>query len=317
MFRFGIIGVGAVGELHKQALIAHPECKLTAICDLNQVKAVELAENTDSNIYSDYKEMQEKENLDAVIVNLPHYLHKDVSVYFLERKVAVLVEKPMAISVEECEDMITASKNNNTPIAIGHCQRYIPAIREAKKLVEEKRLGKLCSFTETRNTNYFNNRSEWFLDKKLSGGGIVINYGAHSLDKILYITGLEIEKVTAVGSNFLTEHNVEASAQLLMQLSGGASASVTYCGCRVPNCQDVALYFTDGVAELKEGELWISEGGAPYVKVDCSGVDVNFMKSQLIEFVKLLKGEENECATPEYGKTIISVLEKAFEQISI
>lgn len=317
MFKFGIIGVGAVGELHKEALMAHQECELTAICDLNQVRAVELAENTNANIYSDYKEMQEKENLDAVIVNLPHYLHKDVSVYFLEHKVAVLIEKPMAISVEECEAMITASQKHSTPLAVGHCQRYYQAYRELKKIIEEKRLGKLCSITETRNCNYFNNRPEWFLDRKLSGGGILINFGAHSLDKILYMTGLEIEKVTAIGSNFLTNHNVEASAQLLMQLSEGVSATITHCGCHVPICQNSAFYFTNGVAELRRWDLWISEGGAPYVKVDCGNPDINIMEGQLIEFVKLLKGEENECATPEYGKTIISVLESAFEQISI
>lgn len=317
MFKFGIIGVGAVGALHKEALTVHPECELVAICDLNEEKALQLSEGTKAHIYSDYKKMQVNENLDAVIVNLPHHLHKDVTIYFLEHKVAVLVEKPMAISVEECDAMISASKNNNTPLAVGHCQRYMPYVRKLKEIVEEKRLGKLCCVSETRNCNYFNNRPEWFLDKKRSGGGILVNFGAHSLDKILYMTGLEIQGVTAIGNNFITDHDVEATAQLLIQLSDGVSASVTHCGCRVQNCQNSTFYFTNGVAEIRGWELWISEGGAPYEQIDCGDLEGNFMEDQLIEFVKLLKGEENECASPEYGKTIISVLEQAFEQISL
>ena len=317
MFKFGIIGVGAVGKLHKEAIMSHPECELTAVCDLEESRAKHLSEGTGARIYFDYKVMQDNEKLDAVIINLPHHLHKDVSVYFLERNVAVLVEKPMGNSVEECNAMIAAAEQSGTALAVGHVQRYLPSLRELKKIVNEKRLGRLCSITEVRNWDYFNNRPEWFLDKKRSGGGILMNFGAHSLDKLFYITGLGVEQITAIGNNFMTSHDVEASAQLLIKLTGGVSASITHCGCHVPGCQETTFYFTKGAVQVRGWELWISEGGNPYVKIDCGDLDINFMEDQLREFVKYLKGEEHECATAEYGRNIISVLEKAFRQISI
>ncbi len=316
MIKIGIIGVGAVGGMHKDAILVHPECELAAVCNRTLARAEELAKGTSARAYSDYKAMQESEKLDAVIINLPHHLHKDVSIYFLERGVAVLVEKPMANTVEECDAMIAAAKKSGAVFAVGHVQRYIASFRALKEIVQEERLGKLCSITEVRNANYFNpNRSAWFFDKKQAGGGLLMNFGAHTLDKLFYITGRKVKSVTAFGGNFLNDHNVEAHAQLLLDLGNGVSAAVTHIGCLVPGESKSAFYFTGGVAEVRGWDLWISEGGKPFEPVDCGDLDINFMEPQLSEFVKLLKGEENEMVSPEYGRDVIAVLEQAFNQI--
>ncbi len=316
MIKFAIIGVGAMGKAHKEAILAHPDCELVAICNRTLEKAEELAAGTNARTYTDYKAMQEAEKLDAVIVNLPHHLHKDVSIYFLNLGIAVLVEKPMANTVEECDAMITAAEKSGAVLAIGHCQRYLPPFREVKKIIAEERLGKLCSITEVRNANYFNpNRPAWFFDKKQAGGGLLMNFGAHTMDKIFYMTGRKVKKVTAIGGNFINDHNVEAHAQLLLDLGDGVSAVVTHNGCLVPNEQNSALYFTGGAVEVRGWDLWISEGGKPFEPMDCGDSDIRFIESQLFEFVKLLNGEENEMVGPEYSRDVIEVLEQAFAQI--
>lgn len=314
MIKIGIVGVGSVGILHKKAIDAHPECELAAVCNRTESRAVALAEGTNARTYSDYKVMQEQEDLDAVIVNLPHDMHKDVSIYFLEHKVAVLVEKPMANSVEECDAMIAAAKKSGTALAVGHVQRYLGFNRELKKLVQNGRLGKLCAIIENRSCDYFTDRPAWFLDKKQSGGGILMNYGAHSMDKILYTTGLSIEKVSAVTSNFLTDDNVEATAQLLLTLSGGVSAVLTHCGCHIPSIQETTFYFTEGAAQARGWELWVSEKGGEYTQVDCGDISKNFMEDQIEEFVKFLKEEPSEIVTAEYARDVICALETAYKQ---
>ena len=316
MLKIGIVGAGAIGESHKNAIMNNPQCSLVAVCDLDVEKAKILAEGTVANIYTDYMQMQESENLDAVILNLPHFLHKDVSVYFLKNKIAVLVEKPMANSVAECEEMITAAEESNVPLGIGHIQKYYKCYTEFRKIVDSGELGKFCHMTETRNIDYFTNRPLWFLDKNKSGGGIVMNYAAHTLDKLFYVLDSEIVSVTAVGNNFYTDVNVEASAQVLLKFSDGSSASLTYCGCKVPQQYETYFYFTNGVAKIIANKLYISKNGNDFEEVELIDKQSVF-DTQLSEFVKLINGEESQLVNPNYGKRIIGVIEKIYSQFDM
>lgn len=315
MIRIGMVGAGAIGPYHKRAILANEECELTAVCDIVEKNAQAIAEGTAARVYTDYKVMQESENLDAVILNLPHFLHKDISIYFLERKVAVLVEKPMALNVAECDAMIEAAEKNGTVFAIGHVQRYMPCYRKLKELYEAGALGKFCAMTEVRNCDYFTNRPHWFVEKAKSGGGIVMNYCAHTLDKMYYTLGAKVEKITAYGSNFLNDEDVEATAQVFLQLDNGGSTSFTFSGCKVPNQYEINFYFTNGAAKIEGGSiLWLSQNGEPFHKVELDYND-EFITFQLEEFVKLMKGEPSEVVTPEYGREVIRVLEEIFRQI--
>lgn len=314
MIKIGIVGAGAICTMHKQAIEKNPDCVMAAVCDLAIEKAQKAVEGTEARAYTDYKDMAEKEELDAVILNLPHFLHKDVTIYFLEKKIAVLVEKPMAITTEECDAMAEASRKSGAPLAIGHVQKYHACYKKVKEYIQTGELGKLAHITETRNSDYFTGRPRWFLDKKTAGGGIIYNYGAHTLDKIRYTTGLEVEEVMAVGNNFLNEENVEASAQMYLKLTGGVGAACTYSAGLVPSQYETYFYFTEGAAWVQEGYyLYVSKKGAPYEKVELD-YSYTIFDEQLAEFVKLIKGEESHVITPEYGKAVISVLERAVAQ---
>lgn len=314
--KIAIVGAGIIGASHKNAVIKNENCCLMAVCDVAIEKAKRLVEEMNIPVYADYKEMAENVELDAVILNLPHFLHKEVTCYFLEKRIAVLVEKPMANSVEECDEMIAAAQKSNTFLAVGHVQRYFEAYRVLRDIIANEKLGKLCLITECRNIYYFNEkRPRWFLDKTKAGGGITMNYGAHSIDKLLYVTDTTIEKVTANGNNMLNDADVEAASQILLKLSNGASASMSYSGCYAPYMKETIFYFTDGVAKVcGNRELWISEKGGAFERVELNYTK-NEIEEQLSEFLKLLNGEKSEVVTPQYGREVIRVLEEAFKQM--
>lgn len=312
MFKIGIVGAGSIGKSHKRAIMANEKCELTAICDINEENAKIVAENTDARIYTDYKVMAEKEEMDVVILNLPHFLHKDVAICFLEKGINVLVEKPMANTKEECEAMIAAAEKSGAFLTVGHVQKYYDCYRILRDMIKEEKFGKLCSITETRNSDYFINRPAWFLDKKQSGGGIITNFGAHTLDKVMYTTDLGIEDVYAIGNNFITEHNVAASVQLLVKFTGGVSGAFTYCGTHIKGFYETNFYFTNGIAQIRNGEqLWISENKEDFVQVEVSAKSAELLPNQLDELVKLLEGDETEIVMPEYAIQIVDALEKA------
>ena len=182
MFKIGLVGTGIIADFHKKAIDKNSEVIITAVCDIDIRKAENAAEGTNASVYTDYKEMAEKESLDCVILNLPHFLHRDVTVYFLNKGISVLVEKPMANTVAECEEMIEAANKTSAKFGIGHVQKYFDCYRMVKDIVDKNTLGKLCSITETRNIHYFTDvRPKWFLNKKLAGGGI----GSHVLDGLV------------------------------------------------------------------------------------------------------------------------------------
>lgn len=315
MIRIAVVGAGKIASNHIDAINKNDECMLAAVADIVLERAQALAGNG-CECFSDYKQMYEKVKFDAVILNLPHFLHCEVSKFFLERGVCVLCEKPMANSVKECDEMIEAAKKGGTKLAIGHVQRYFRAYRIIKEYFESGKLGKLTRITEIRNINYFPNRPEWFLNKKLSGGGICMNYGAHTLDKIFYTTKLKVNSVCACMSNMLTDNDVEAGAQILFKLEDGASAMVNYSGCHVPGYYETVFYFTNGAIKTSDGNrVWVSDGGA-YEEIEKDTDERTFMEKQLCEFIKFYKDEENEMADAEYAREIISVIEKIYNSAS-
>lgn len=314
--KIGIVGAGIIGIDHKRAILKNEDCTLVSVCDLVIGKANELAEDTGAKTYTDYKKMCEEETLDAVILNLPHFLHKEVSIYFLERKIAVLCEKPMAINTKECDEMVQAAQRNNTKLAIGHVQRYFNSYKKVKEIIKTQKLGKLCQMIEIRNINYFTEaRPKWFLTKKLSGGGIIMNYGAHSLDKFSYLTQLKIEKVSASGNNFISDDDVEATAQMLVTYEGGVTAMCSYCGTKTNGQHEIYFYFTNGAVKIEEGghKMYVCEGVNEYEEVEIESTDI--FADQLEEFVKLLKNEESNVATPEFSREIVGALTEAVSQI--
>lgn len=120
-------------------------------------------------------------------------------------------------------------------------------------------------------------------------------------------TGLKVEEVYAIKSNPVSEHDIDVDTQMLLKLTNGASAVITFCGNRVPVEQEVSYYFTDGVVKIKDArDLYLFEDGN-YVNY---GGEAELFKLQIAELVKWLRNEENELVTPEYAREVIAVIEQ-------
>ena len=313
MFKIAIVGAGIIGKTHSETIYKNSECILVAVADIDELKAKEIAQLHGAECYTDYKKMAEEVEMDAVILNLPHFLHCEATIYFLEKGIDVLVEKPMANTVEECDRMIEAAKKSGAKLAVGHVQKYYPALRVVKEMISNETYGKLCMINDKRNSNYITpSRPKWFLKQELAGGGICMNYGAHVFDKLLYTTGRSVEKIHSVRSNPVSNDDVDANLQMLIEFSGGVSAVVTLCGSNVPNEWETSYHFTDGTVKVVGSRLYVPEDGK-FVEYDLRK-DVSLLGEQLEEFIKFLKGEESEIVTPEYGREIIKYIEKIVEK---
>jgi len=114
-----VVGVGAMGKSHARVYSDIDNVNLVAVCDSNAESAKQIGNKYHANIYADYKEMIRKEKIDAVSICVPTKWHKDVAVYFLRNKINVLVEKPIATTLDEAKEMIDESTKNNTKLMVG------------------------------------------------------------------------------------------------------------------------------------------------------------------------------------------------------
>lgn len=316
MLKVGMIGAGIIGYDHAKALKVVNGVNLVAVADIISERANSFGEKYNATPYTDYKEMINTENLDIALINLPHGLHKEASVFCAQNGLHILLEKPMANSLEECLEIIEASKQHNVKLMIGHIQRYIAENIKAKELIDSGKYGNLVSFTDVRNIDYFtNDRPKWFFDKKLAAGGIVMNYGAHSLDKIKWISDLEIKSICGKVNQKLQGYNVEGDAQMLVNLSNNISAVISYCGYWTPAFNETMIYLTRGVIKLQTGfGIWVSEG-EDFQKVELADKTDAFVLMWQ-DFYNSIINNKNPPVDGEYAMDIIKNIEEVYKQNS-
>lgn len=212
-----VIGYGVVGKIHCEIISEIGE--LSAVCDLS-VTELKNAQKLykDTAFYTDYKKMIEEIKPDVVHICTPHYLHADMSVFALERGCNVLVEKPMCIRTEEIARIRKAVKASKKHFGVCHQNRYNGSSLFAKEYLKDKKiLSAFATVVWNRDEMYYRSaawRGKWATE----GGGVLINQALHTLDLLIWFTGMP-EHITATIGNYhlngITE--VEDTASILFE----------------------------------------------------------------------------------------------------
>lgn len=314
MLRFGMIGTGIISTSHLKALDKNPRTQIMAVADIDRNKARQAVLGYGASVYGDYKEMLQKEELDAVIINLPHYLHEESTISCAEKGIHILVEKPMAVSSFACDAMIRACKKSGVILQVGHIQRYFPENKKAKEIIDSGALGKLLMINDVRTSLYFaENRPGWFLDKERSGGGILMNLGAHSLDKIKFLTGSRFIQVSGACGFGNKEYSVEGNVQMFLRTESEVTACVTLCGYHDIPVHETTLYFSGGVLRLSTGkslEIWEDGKFKELVRSD----SVTPFEEQIEDFVQSILGGPSPVTDGSYAKDIIALIEDIYQK---
>ena len=223
--RVGVIGYGYTGKIHAQACLAQKGARLVAIADADSDRLRDLPPGV--RACRSYEELVES-GVDAVSICLPTHLHCKVAVDALERGKHVLVEKPIAVSVEEAERMLRAAKAAGRVLYVGMTHRFYPELREAKKLVDDGAIGSIVACNDCALEHIgFLNTPPWYMEKKFSGGGPALTSGIHLVDRLRWFTGDEVQMVAGAAANPYFGADVEDAGQMFLRFRGGISAQVT------------------------------------------------------------------------------------------
>jgi len=212
MLKVGIAGFGFMGRTHYKCWKKVKGAEVAAICDVNPniekdtKRAVgnigDASEEVDFDsliLYTDLDEMLAKENLDAVSITLPTFLHPDTSIKALSSGVNVMCEKPMALNSKQCARMIAEAKRSGKILQIGHCVRFWPEYARAKEIVDSGEYGRVIAGTFQRLGSAPTwSIDNWFLDEQRSGG-VALDLHIHDTDFVQYLFGMP-KAVCSVGA---------------------------------------------------------------------------------------------------------------------
>ena len=313
MISVGIIGAGIVSRRHVLACAENPDTRLCAVVDLVEEKAREAAEPYGAAVYTDYLEMLDAQKPDAVVINLPHGLHEACAVACAQRGVHILLEKPMSVSFASCQRINDAVKENGVLLQVGHPQRYLPYNRKAREIIESGELGEIVLINEVRAVNYFvPTRPRWFLKKELAGGGIWMNFGAHSLDKLCYLTGSRVKSVTGKCTYENKDTDVDGSAQVLAHMENGVTAAISICGYNVKPREESLIFLTKGSICIGRGKVVVTKDGVDE-EISLEGCPAPF-QAQFDDFVQGIKDGKILCNDGVYGAEIVRHVESVWQK---
>lgn len=314
--KFGLIGAGGIAQAYAQAFNQSECCELIAIADVREESAAALAEIVGGKAYSDYKTLAENEALDAVIVATPPKSHPEIACYFLERKVPVLCEKPLCVSVSEANQMISAAESANAQFTMASKFRYCEDVIKAKGIVASGVLGEVVQF-ENAFTAKVDMSKRWNSDAGISGGGVLIDNGTHSVDIVRYFLG-PIDSVMATETGNTQNLAVDENVKMLAKTKSGITASIDLTwGINKELPYFISIYGTNGTLHIGWRESKYKLNSSPDWNIFGSGYDkVASFKGKIENFSGALRGKEELLIKAEDALASVQVIEAAYKSLN-
>ena len=303
-----LIGCGRAGMIHARNYKNKIEgASIVACVDAVEEAARAAAEELGaSKFYTDYKKILSDPEIGAVIVVAPTDLHRQIVLDCANAGKHIFCEKPMAMTVEECDEMIAVCEKNHVKLQIGFMRRFDASFREAKRLVEEGAIGELVQIHS--NTRGPSKPRPWMYDIKKSNG-ILAEVNSHDIDAVRWIAGSDIETVYAVAGNFRNKEAAEAYPDYYdsVLMNGTLKSGVHF-------CIDGAAYVQYGYDSKMEivgtkGKVCVGRSDKEFVRCTTveNGTATPFINSWMTLFIDAYLAEDTSFVNAVLNDTPVEV----------
>lgn len=230
ILRFGVIGLGRAGSGMLAAMSKHPDIHASAAADLHQQHLDRFQEDFGGLAFGSVEAMCESPEVDAVYIATPHEYHAEHVTLAAERGKHVIVEKPMALTLEECDRMIAAADEAGVVLIVGHTASFNPGVQKMRQMVTSGEVGRLGMISATAYTDFlYRPRRPEELDTSL-GGGIMYNQVPHQVDAARFLAGGLARCVRAATWVLDPTRPTEGCYMAMLEFEDGAAASLVYSG---------------------------------------------------------------------------------------
>jgi predicted dehydrogenase len=331
--RVGVIGAGSIARgSHIPALKKHPDVEISAICDANESALHMVAREFGiDRAFTDYDELLSMDDLDAVHVCTPNYLHMDPTVKALKSGKHVLVEKPIARNSVEGAAMVEAARAAGKKLMVAYCWRWHSGARALRRFIEAGDLGEIyyARVHALRRRGIPN----WgdFTDKARQGGGPLVDIGCHLLDLTLWLMG-HPKPVSASGKCYTkfgnrpdlvnmrgpwdhTRYTVEDFAVGLIRFEDGATLSIesSFAANIEKDTSNTVLLGTEGGCELNPLRIYREERQTLVDMTPVALPEINWREAEIFEFIDAIRDDKPVPIPGEEGLTVSKILDAMYK----
>jgi predicted dehydrogenase len=316
MIGVAVLGLGRVGPSHVRTVAHNPRARLVAIADADPAKLQTTAASyPEAAAVADYRAVLQRDDVDAVVICLPHWLHERAAIDAVRARKHVLIEKPLADSVAESERVAAALRANPVTFTVGHTQHFYPIVAAAKRVLDSGRIGPTIMAIDTwYKPHEPEKRPAWMLDRS-KGGGMLLMDGTHMIDRLLWHLGGKVVSAKAMNGNpVYPEIPADDTAMAFLQFDNGKVATISRIAYRTGVTQYGADYFgTNGQLKYRlpygrHGEvgLWVGQNEA-WEEVPVGPGEP--LAAQFDAFLDAIEGKAAPAVSIDHAIEVIRVME--------
>jgi len=310
--RFAVVGCGnAARQIHLPALRAEG-VEVTAFASRSPASPQTRRDEWGGGVVAEHwEEAVGRDDVDAVVIAVPNSLHHDVAVAAASSGKHVLVDKPMACTTADADEMIAVADANRVVLVPFHNTRFVAPFVAAQRFVADGRIGAVTGFRVAfghEGPQTWAPRADWFFDSNRAGGGCLIDLGVHAVDLLRAVTGDDVTAVSALLNG--CRGDVEADAQLVARLRGGAIGTIhaSWSSRSGPDHQ-LTVIGSEGTLHL--------DNRTPLTFIDARGgrerVDLpETTSSPLAEVLAAIAGKRSPSITAADGRAAVAVVQAAY-----
>ena len=311
MLGIGIIGAGAFGENHAKAIAETGRAKLVAASRRDKGLLDKFSRKFNVRGYTDYRELLKNDDIKAVVIAAPHQDHTQIAVDTARSGKHILLEKPMAASLEDCDEIIRSAKAAGITLMIGHTMQFIPSSIVAREVIDSGELGKIIYSTGIVEKKWVNpNRRNWHMDDPV-GGGMLLTVGIHYIDLLTWLNRSRVSSVRANISTHYHKQEADDTAMAYLQFESGTTGMIISTGydtgantfLATLTCEKgiLRIDMTGGV-HLGQKEKWNLLPGSK-----SETAEQEALVNEWNAFINAVESESIPQVTGEYGKHIMEI----------
>jgi predicted dehydrogenase len=319
---WGLIGCGDIARKRIAPALRDSElCELIAVSRAQTDLAESFAKEFGAwKWYGDWHELLRDEEVDAVYLATPVHLHAAQAIAAAEAGKHVLCEKPMAMNVRECDQMIDAGRGNNVKLGVAYYRHFYPVVERIKSIIKSGEIGAPV-LAQVNAFEWFNPAAgdprSWLLKKDLSGGGPMFDFGCHRIEVLTNIFG-PITAVRSMAARILFDREVEDTATALFQFEGGACGVLAVSHAAAEPKDSVHIFGSLGsirVSILNEGKLRVV--GKLGERYEVHPPAANLHAPLIEDFAKTVLTDREPAVSGEVGRAVAMIEEEIYRQVKM